>query len=1136
MKKKAHLFASVDRQESTRLKILRIMKLTALLLTIAFLQASAGGNAQSITLTCKDIPLRQFFKVVEDQTGYVVMGKKGVFSRANHVSISVVQKPLHDVLDLVMKNQPLRYIILDKTIILTDRNDSPEPAQSVELPKPESFDPPPVISVSGSVVDSTGAPLEGVSVLEKGTNNGTSTNANGLFNIEVTNNQSVLVFSRIGFASLEQTVGNKTSFVIVLRAEDKISEEVIVVGYGTQRRSDLTGSIGTLTGDRVAERNIPQVSQALQGQIAGLTVTRSGSAPGAASTLRIRGVTTIGDSDPLILIDGVPASSIDNVHPADIENISVLKDAASASIYGSKAAAGVILVTTKKGSRGKTSLDFTYNIGSEKPSNLPEYANVIRYMEMVNELQWNDINNPTGGEYPVYTKDVIDNYYSLNADNPDLYPNTDWQDVLLKDQAMRQNLLLNISGGTDKVQTRITLGYDRIGGLYIGKKYQRLTARVNTNITVTDKIKSSVNVYFKRAISENPSESPMTNVYRSAPVYAAVWTNGLIAEGKSGNNMYAQLLQGGFNNGWSNQLGARASLDYQPIRGMTLSAVVAPVMNFNKDKEFRKKVQYTNFDDPSVYAGTTDWGKSNSLLESRLDNYNLTAQLLATYNKRLGLHSFDVLGGYEYYYLFQESMSAFSDNLQLDSYPYLDLRNDNFLRNTGNAFEYASNSFFGRLGYNFNRKYLFQANLRVDGSSRFHEDYRWGLFPSFSAGWVISQEDFFPQTDAISNLKLRASYGVLGNERIGNYPYQATINFARALLYQGNDIVSVQTAAQQAYAIPDISWETTTSYNVGLDMTMFDNRLNVNFDYYRKNTKDMLLTLEIPGYMGYANPDQNAGKMHTNGWELVGRWSDNIGKLKYSISANLSDARSVIDDLSGIQFLGDQVKIAGSEFNEWFGYRSLGIFQTKDDVDKSPVLNAGLAPGDLKYADISGPDGVPDGKISEYDKVPLGGSLPRYIYGGNIELNYGNFDFSVSFQGVAKQKARLTANMVQAYQGSWGNMPLEIDGKYWSVYNTPEQNLAAQYPRLSNKFTSNNYAMSDFWLFDGSYFRVKTIILGYTIPERLLGKAGIKGARVYVSGIDLLTINKYPRGWDPELSNTGYPITSSVNAGISLKF
>jgi TonB-linked SusC/RagA family outer membrane protein len=457
--------------------------------------------------------------------------------------------------------------------------------------------------------------------------------------------------------------------------------------------------------------------------------------------------------------------------------------------------------------------------------------------------------------------------------------------------------------------------------------------------------------------------------------------------------------------------------------------------------------------------------------------------------------------------------------------------------NSGGANEYARRSYFGRVSYSYQNKYLLQANIRYDASSRFADGYRWGAFPSVSVGWVLTEESFFKNNSILPFLKLRASYGTLGNERIGNYPYQATISFANALLYQGNNIVSKQTAAQTRYVINDISWETTESYDFGIDAAFLDNRLRFTGDYYRKNTKDMLLALQIPTYMGFDNPDQNTGKMHTVGWESVIEWRDRIGELGYSISFNISDFKSVMGDLGGTEFLGDQIKIKGSEFNEWYGYRSNGLFQTQEDVANSAKISNSVRAGDVKYVDISGPDGIPDEKINgDYDKVLLGGSLPRYTYGGNIRLDYKNVDFGLSIQGVGKQNSRITGAMVSPLAANWGNVPALIDGKFYSYYNTPEQNLNAKYPRLTNSNPGSNYSLSDFWLFNGAYFRLKNISLGYTIPKQWANKVFLQSLRVYANASDVFSLSHYPKGWDPERSGDSYPITTSYLFGISVKF
>jgi len=549
-------------------------------------------------------------------------------------------------------------------------------------------------------------------------------------------------------------------------------------------------------------------------------------------------------------------------------------------------------------------------------------------------------------------------------------------------------------------------------------------------------------------------------------------------------------------------------------------------------------VSYTSYADPNTIVGYLNTNSINNLSESRTDNYSLTTQFFANYTKTIGNHHLNAMGGYENYYYFYENEGATSRQLELSTFPYLDLANNNNLSVNGDAHENAYRSFFGRIMYDYNQKYLFQANIRNDASSRFSEKYRWGSFPSFSGGWVVTKESFMEDIPVISYLKIRGSWGTLGNERIGSdYPHQASIAYGSTLFYEGTSLVSSTTAAQQYYAIENISWETTESFDVGIDAYFLNSRLRFVGDYYKKTTKRMLLDLEIPDYIGFDNPKQNTGQMNTKGWDLELGWNDQIGKLKYSVSANISDFKSVMGDLGGIQFIDDQIKIEGSEYNEWYGYLSDGIFQTQAEIDASAKTNSVTKPGDIKYKDISGPNGVPDGQIdATYDRVLLGGSLPRYMYGGNIRLDYGGFDFSMVFQGVGKQNSQITTSMVKPYKSDWGNMPMVIDGKYWSVYNTEEQNLNARYPRLTSANAENNYVMSDFWLFNGAYFRMKNITLGYTLPQSVTKPIHLQNVRVYCSASDLFSINNYPKGWDPETSSTGYPITTSIVYGVSIKF
>lgn len=989
----------------------------------------------------------------------------------------------------------------------------------------------------GTVKDSSGA-LPGASISVKNVKNkAVTTDASGAFTIGGLSANDVLVFSMMGYISQEVVVGNKKEINVILENAQNDLNEVVVIGYGTVAKKDLTGAVGSVSGEKVSKRNTTQISEALQGAVAGVTVSRSSSAPGTGASILIRGVTSIQESSPLVIVDGVPVSSINDVNPQDVDQISVLKDGASSSIYGSRAAAGVILITTKRGSRSGVNIDYSTFSAIERPTNMPDFVGATRYMQMQNELAWNQIANLPNNEFSIHPQQLVADYAALNAQNPDKYPNTNWLDYILKDNALRHNHFVSISGGDEKRRTKVGIGYDNSGGLFkYNLSYDRVTARVNNDIRLNKFISASVDVFSNIEKNVNPSYSPSAQMRYAAPIYAAEYLDGRLAEGKTGTNPYGLLRYGGKIDKGGTQLGGRGVLDITPLEGLKLSAIFSPEFNFSKSKNFSLAVPYTQYDDPSITSGFIQGANTTSLLESRGDNKKFTTQLITNYTKSLDKHNLNAMAGYENFYSFYESLTASRDQYSMTYYGYLDAGPKNFVNNSGNAYEYAYRSYFGRLMYNYDNRYYVQANLRYDGSSRFHKDNRWGTFPSVSAGWVVSEEKFMKKIPAISYLKLRGSWGQLGNERIGNYPYQSTLEFNTPVLYQGGNVTGVQGASAYQYVIRDISWETTESVNLGIDAQFLKNRLGVSFEVYKKTTKDMLLALQIPTYMGFTNPQQNAGRMHTKGWDLELSWNDKVNDFRYNISANISDYRSVMGDLKGTEFLGEQVKFKGSEFNEWYGYRSLGIYQSAQSATASARTANTITAGDIQYQDISGPNGVPDGIISpEFDRVLLGGSLPRFLFGANIGASYKNFDLGIVLQGVGKQTAMLTDEMVRPLRAQWYNIPEFVDGNYWSVYNTPEQNASSKYPRLSDATGDNNYAMSDHWLFNGAYLRIKNISLGYTFDQLFGQKSLIRGARLYTNVTDYFTFSKYPKGWDPEVSRTGYPITKSIVFGLSVK-
>ncbi len=1073
----------------------------------------------TVTLRNENITLSKALDLIQAQTGYNFVYNESIGNLDSKVSLNVTGQPISVALKQLFSGKDISFGIEDKYIILK------------KTPKAPSNE----ITVTGNVSDKSGEPLIGATVAIKGKSQGVATDINGDFSIKVAKGTTLSV-SYVGYNPKEVRV-NSSKIEIVLDESDVALDEVVVIGYGTMKKKDLTGAVSSISGATVTDRKVTSLSTALQGAMGGVTVTRSGSEPGASADIKIRGITTIGDSNPLIIVDGVPVDNINDINPQDVENITALKDAASAAIYGSRAAAGVILITTKRASDGKVSLSYSYEYGYEKPTTQPDYVDASRFMAMVNELRWNDAGNGSD-HFPVYIPVVIDDYKELNQRYPNNYPDTDWRGLMMRSHSNRQSHNFRISGGTQRVRTNASLGYDMSDGLYVNRDYSRLTIRMNNDITINKYIAAAFDINVKRSEYKSPVYDPMYALYTMPAIYPALWEDGRIADGKSGDNPYAALNYGGTTTTHYNQVGGKAAVYITPVTGLKLSAIISPIWNDTSMKSFRKRIEYFSADDPDNLIGAINGFATTKLDESRGNSYSITKQFIANYDNTFGKHSVSVMLGYEDYYYKIENLSASRDKFALTEYPYLDRGNSDYQSNGGNASHLGYRSVFGRATYNFDGRYLLQANLRCDRSSRFDKKYRTGYFPSVSGGWVVTQEPWFidlNQNAYLSQLKIRASYGLLGNDRVGNYPYLPLLTYTDGLFWQGNNVVSSTTAAQWSYAIRDISWESTKTLGVGVDLAFFSNRLQITGDWYYKITKDMILGIDIPDYVGYDNPSQNTGKMKTTGFEIEARWNDHIGDFSYTVSANLSDYKSKMGYLGGNEFLGDQIKVMGSYFNEWYGYRTDGLFQTQEEIDNYPVMNNTVRPGDIKYLKADPEDTTP--VSPDKDRVLLGNSQPRYLYGLTLTGAWRGFDLSVTLQGVGKQLKRKSATMVQPLRDNFGSIPKLIDGRYWSNYNTPEQNLKAEYPRLTSAQAAYNYAMSDFWLINSHYCRLKNLSLGYTLPSKITQKVFIQSLRFYVAANDLFCITNYPRGWDYEgYGSLSYPITKSFICGVNINF
>ncbi|MDB4584694.1 SusC/RagA family TonB-linked outer membrane protein, partial [Draconibacterium sp.] len=641
-------------------KLIKIMKLTTFLFFLAITQVFAEtsyAQATRLTLDMENAAVKDvLFEIEENSEFYFVYSNK-LIDVERKVNLKVENKKVSQILDSIFEGEDVKYSVNDRQIILSpeglELNDSGVAFQQSK-------------TISGTVKSESGDPLPGVTIVVKGTTNGTVSGGDGSFTLNVGADAETLIFSFVGMTAQEIVIGSQTFFDVVMLEETIGLEEVIAIGYGTIKKSDLTGAVGSVQGDALTERNTTQISQALQGSMSGLQVTRSNNAPGSTATIRIRGITSIGDSNPLIIVDGVPVDNINDINPNDVQDISVLKDAASASIYGARAAAGVILVTTKRAKTGEIGLQYNLEYGFERPTQLPDYVDVTRYLKLANELRWND-NGNTENEYPLYPKDLVDNYLSLNAQDPNNYPNTDWQELIINSSAPRQSHVLSVTAGTKAVRMKASLAYDKTDALYDGRSYERITARFNNDVTINKFLSASLDFYFKRSISNNASIDPMYMTLISAPVYAAEWTDGRVAEGKTGANIYGSLKYGGYNNTWSNDVGGKVAVDFTPLEGLKISAILSPSLGFDKGKRFRKKVEYYSAEDPTVYGGTLQWNPTTLLQEARNDNYRVTTQFLANYIKSFGDHNLTALAGYENYYAFNENQGASRDQYELSS-------------------------------------------------------------------------------------------------------------------------------------------------------------------------------------------------------------------------------------------------------------------------------------------------------------------------------------------------------------------------------------------------------------------------------------------------------------------------------------
>ncbi|WP_242131566.1 SusC/RagA family TonB-linked outer membrane protein [Aestuariivivens marinum] len=1056
----------------------------------------------------KTLTIDEVFDLLREQTDYTFIYQEDLFKSTPKVHLKKGVIKANKLLKETLSGDNFNFSITENNKIIVAK-------------KPESIaGKQQKIQIAGTITDTGGQPLPGANIVEKGTTNGTQTDFDGKFTLDVTDQSAVLVISFVGFATKEVVVGMETTMSITLLEDAASLDEVVVVGYATQKKANLTGAVSSIKGDELSIKPLTDARQALQGVATGLTIVDRGGAPGEETLgFKIRGIGSVSaGTDPLVLIDGIE-SPISEINMQDIESISVLKDAASSSIYGSRAANGVVLITTKRGKEGKLSINLNSYTGWQTTATLPELVGAEDYLNLVNEALVN------AGLPEKYSDDYIQN--TVSGNDPIAYPYTDMFDELFK-SAPVQNHSISIRGGSEMARVALSVNYLDQDGLLYNTGSERIGTRLNTDFKLSESFNLRGNIYFNSRESRKPNrfEEAITAMVGSSPVNVLQYPNGAYGLNKDNTNALAALKESGTDLRVSEVLSMNLGLDWNILKGLKLITDYTYLRTNIRNKDFQASF---DFKDPNDLTNVVHQWTPSELLESRWDETRHKLKSILNYGVTLGDdHAINLLGGIERIENSANSLWASRQNIYNEDSPELNTGDVVSKDNGGFSEAWALLSYLGRINYSFKDRYLLEANIRHDGSSRFAKGHKWGTFPSFSAGWVISNEDFMGNIDAIHHLKFRGSWGQLGNQNIGLYRFSSNINTNYS--YSFND-VQVNGYSQSTYANEDITWETSEQTNIGIDFSLLKGKLGVTADWFHKKTKDMLLNLPISPLVGLESSEINIGSVSNKGWELSLNYRNRDREFKYAVGFNITDIKNELTDFGGLPLSinGWTVLKEGEPINSFYGYKSDGLFQTQQEIDNhAPQPNQSeLKPGDIKLVDLNG-----DGEINDDDRTIIGNPNPRYEYSLNFSADYKGFDLNFFLQGVAKAENYFygATNEGPAYEIFTTTRVLDR----W----TPD-NPNASFPRIEAASNKNNFLYNDFWIRDASYLRLKNIQIGYSFDQKVLDKFNLSKIRIYTGATNLFTITDVESGLDPETYDGRvryYPPTSTYTIGVQLAF
>ena len=993
------------------------------------------------------------------------------------------------------------------------------------------------IKITGKVTDgSTGLPLESVAVKLKNDTKGVVTNKDGAFSITAQVGAAIVVTS-IGYAKVELFTRAGLMEIALFKEANNLSD-VVVVGYGTQKRSSITSAVTVIKGDELVKRPLASTSMALQGLAPGVVVQQGSGQPGAdGGNIIIRGYGSFsGNSLPLTIVDGVEVANLNDIDPNVIDNISILKDAASTAIYGVRGTNGVILVKTKRGQIGKTALSYNSFVSKQSPTNFPETLSAVDNLILNNEA----VTNVNSSAPLPYSQALIDLYKTTPANNLTVF-NTNWKDLALQNSGLLQNHNLIVSGGSDKASFLVSGTYLNQQGLIVNNSFKRYDLRMNGDINLTKKIKFSTDLYYTKATNIQPAGMAPTEIIQRAISMARNFP------GKFGEGLYGDAGQSNL----INPIGEAEASGINRAETPTLSirfAIKAELFkNFVLDAAYTNRTSYTEaYSARGTYNSYNPNPATSSYLFNRVvgdstlsytNNRVNTNQYLASGTYSLNIanqHEIKVQGGFQGLDNTTKSVGASRAGLQDPNRPYLNLATSSLQPNvSGSATDNSLAGFFTRVNYSFNQKYLLEFTGRYDGTSKFSQFFKkqWGFFPGVSAGWVISKESFMQKLPAINYAKLRLSYGQLGNQdaAAGDYPFVATLNGGTAY-YFNNQL----TRGASLNVIPNesLSWETSNQSDIGLDLVLLNNKLSVTFDYYEKKINNMLLLLPLLNVVGYPNASviSNLGSMINKGFEFSTTYKTKIGKVNFSVTANLSDVKNKVLSTNNQDIVsGNQLSRAGSSIFSYNLLQTNGLYQTGENFASPYNGTRTTGAGDVKFVDVDKND-----TINSKDRVLGGNNFPRYDYSLNLAADYKGFDMSVFLFGVGKRDNYISGVGVEPFNaGNWLASGLTSALDRWTPTNPN-----AKYPRLYSG-GNGNYGASNFFLRNGAFMRIKNITLGYTLPKKMVDKLKMQSLRFYVNTVNPFTFSKYEPGFDPEVSNTSgafYPIMRTTTIGVNLRF